>query len=68
MKAWSTNKFTKSLRSWCRFYGFGFNPKEYQNSQKRISKKVEGTTKDMVYIQTKTERKPNEEGVEPMPF
>lgn len=54
-KGWSTNKFTKSLKAWCRFYGFTFNPRAFQNSQKRISRKVDGTTKDMIYIQTKTD-------------
>ena len=54
-KGWTTNKFTKAMKSWCRFYSFVFNPKVYQNSQKRISKKVDGTTKDMIYIQTKSE-------------
>jgi hypothetical protein len=68
MKGWSTNKFTKSLRSWCRFYGFAFNPKEYQNSQKRISRKVDDTTKDMVYVRTKTERKEGDPEVEALPY
>ena len=51
-KGWTTNKFTKSLKAYCRFYGYEYNPKAFQNSQGRISKKVDGTTKDMVYIQT----------------
>lgn len=54
-KAGSTNKFTKAIKSWCRYYGFIYNPKSFQNGQKRISKKVDGTTKDMIYVQTKTE-------------
>lgn len=54
-KGWTTNKFTKAMKSWCRYYGFAFNPKAYQNSQKRISKKVDGVTEDMIYVQTKTE-------------
>lgn len=54
-KGWSTNKFTKSLIAWCRFYGFKFNPKAFQNNQKRISRKVDGITKDMIYISTKHE-------------
>ena len=54
-KGWSTNKFTKALIAWCRFYGFKFNPKAMQNSQKRISRKVDGVTKDMIYVQTKAE-------------
>jgi len=55
IKGWTTNKFTKAMRSWCRYYGFTFNPKSFQNTQKRISKKVDGDTKDMIYVQTKTD-------------
>lgn len=54
-KGWTTNKFTKAMKSWCRYYGFVFNPKSFQNGQKRISKKVDGDTKDMIYVQTKNE-------------
>ncbi len=49
---WTTNKFTKCLIAYCRFYDYTYNPKAFQNSQGRISKKVEGETKDMIYIQT----------------
>ena len=52
-KGWTTNKFTKAMKSWCRYYGFTFNPKSFQNGQKRISKKVDDVTKDMIYVQTK---------------
>jgi hypothetical protein len=52
MKGWTTNKFTKALRAFCRFYGYKFNPKSFCNAQGRISRKVDGTTKDMIYIQT----------------
>ncbi len=51
-KGWTTNKFTKALKCLCRYYGFLYNPKAFQNSQKRIIRKIEGTAKDMVYIQT----------------
>jgi hypothetical protein len=51
-KGWTTNKFTKALRAFCRFYGYKFNPKSFCNAQGRISRKVDGTTKDMIYIQT----------------
>lgn len=54
-KGWTTNKFTKAMKSWCRYYGFTFNPKSFQNGQKRISKKVDDVTKDMIYVQTKRE-------------
>ena len=59
-KGWTTNKFTKALRAYCRYYGFVYNPKNFQNSQGRISKKIDGTTKDMIYIQTQLELKPEE--------
>ena len=44
------------MRSWCRYYGYIFNPKALQNGQKRISKKIDGNTKDMIYVQTKMEQ------------
>jgi len=52
-KGWTTNKFTKALRAFNRFYGYEYNPKAFQNSQGRISKKFDGTTKDMIFIKTK---------------
>lgn len=60
MKGWTTNKFTKSVRAFCRFYGYKFNPKEFCNSQGRISRKVDGHTKDMIYVQTLLEPKPED--------
>jgi len=59
-KGWTTNKFTKALRAFTRFYAYQYNPKEFQNSQGRISKKVDGTTKDMIYIKTKLAINPEE--------
>lgn len=50
---WTTNKFTKALKSFCKFYGYVFNPTCFQNSQNRISRKVDGKTEDMIFIQTK---------------
>ena len=59
-KGWTTNKFTKALRAFNRFYGYEYNPKAFQNSQGRISKKFDGTTKDMIYIKTKLVINPEE--------
>lgn len=50
--SWTTNKFTSSLRAYCQYYGYNFNPKTFQNAQSRISRKDGGKTKDMVYVQT----------------
>jgi hypothetical protein len=57
-KGWTTNKFSKALRAFCRFYGYKYNPKAFCNAQGRISRKVDGTTKDMIYIQTQLEVNP----------
>lgn len=59
-KSWTTNKFTASLRAFCRFYGYKYNPKSFCNAQGRISRKVDGTTKDMIYIQTKLNVNPED--------
>lgn len=59
-KGWTTNKFTKAVRAFTRFYGYKYNPKSFCNGQGRISKKVDGTTKDMIYIQTQLVLKPEE--------
>jgi len=59
-KGWSTQKFTKAVVAFCRFYGYNYNPKAFQNSQGRISKKIDGTTKEMIYIQTKLEINPED--------
>lgn len=57
-KAWTTNKFTSALKAFCKYHNYDYNPKSFQNKQGRISKKVGGTTKDMVYIKTKLEINP----------
>lgn len=49
---WTTNRFTKALKAFCSYYGYILNPKDLQNSQGRITKKIDGTPKDMIYIQT----------------
>ena len=50
---WTTNKFTKSLKAYCAYNGYTLNPKDLQNSQGRITRKIEGTPKDMIYVKTK---------------
>ncbi len=52
---WTTNKFTKALKAWCRYcdYVEKFNPEELRNSSGRIIRKVDGAAAEMIYIQTK---------------
>lgn len=54
---WTSQKFTKALRAWVRYYGFELDPVEYQNAQKRIVRKMAtdgGVQKamEMIYINT----------------
>jgi hypothetical protein len=49
---WTSQKFGKALKAWCKFYGFKLNPKELCNDKGRIIAKVGDTTKEMIHIQT----------------
>ena len=49
----STQKFTSSLKAFCRKYDYTFNPKPYLNKQNRISRSIDNKTCDMIYVQTK---------------
>lgn len=50
---WTTNKFTKALKAFCAYNNYTLNPKDLHNSQGRISRKVDGVVRDMIYIKTK---------------
>ena len=55
VKNWSTQKFTKSLKAFCRKYGYTLNPKDYQNGQGRIIRKLYDKATEMIYVQTTEE-------------
>lgn len=50
---WTTNKFTKALKAYCAYNGYVLNPRDLQNSQGRITRKIDGTPKDMIYVKTR---------------
>lgn len=61
MQKWTTQKFTSALKAWCQYNGYQLDPKEFQNSQGRIIRKVKvkdklglekEMTKEHVYIRT----------------
>lgn len=68
---WTTQKFTKALKAWCRFNHFTYNPKELTNDKNRIVARIEEEyydrnkrefvktghqkTEEMIYIQTMDE-------------
>ncbi|MDR0714796.1 MAG: hypothetical protein LBF89_11160 [Bacteroidales bacterium] len=54
-KNWTTNRFSKSLKSFCNKYGYRLNPKEYRNTSGRIIRKHDGKSVEMIYIQTTDE-------------
>jgi hypothetical protein len=49
---WTTNKFTRSLKAWCRYNDYIFNPDAFKNTSGRIVRKIENKATDMIYIQT----------------
>lgn len=67
-KLWTSQKFGKSLKAWCRYNRYELDPIELQNGQGRIIRKTNAKNKDgsvnlmakkvsaeMIYIKTKTE-------------
>jgi hypothetical protein len=53
---WTTNKFTKALKAWCKYteYVEKFNPEQFKNSSGRIIRKdSKGAAAEYIYIQTK---------------
>jgi hypothetical protein len=50
---WTMQRFTGSLKSFCRRYGYTLNPKDFHNSQGRIIRKnSSGKSVEMIYVQT----------------
>ncbi len=47
---WTTNKFTKALKAFCKFHHFEYNPKVLHNDQGRIIRKHEGKAEEHIYI------------------
>jgi hypothetical protein len=54
---WTMNKFSHALKAYCkdRDYIIALNPIELCNSDRRIIKKYEGKSTEMIYVQTKKE-------------
>ncbi|MCK6611577.1 MAG: hypothetical protein L6Q78_11115 [Bacteroidia bacterium] len=52
LKGWSMQKFTRSIKTWCKFYGYKLNPKDKCNAQGRIVKRVGDNTVEFYYIET----------------
>ena len=51
---WTTNKFTKSLKSYCAYNGYTLNPKDLQIPRDVSPGKLKVHPKDMIYVKTKT--------------
>ncbi len=66
---WTSQKFRKAIMAWSKYYGFELNPKEFQNSQGRISRKwpegaPDAKATELIYIRTKLPKQENKE-IEP---
>lgn len=55
-RKWTANKFKKSLAAWCKFQKYVLNPKEMctDEKQKRIIRKLDNKTVEMIYIKAVT--------------
>lgn len=51
----SMNRFTKSLKAWCRYNKYILDPEGFYNSQGRIIKFHNNKATEMIYIQTRDE-------------
>lgn len=62
---YTMNKFTKALRSFVALCPWvaDYNPKDLQNSQGRISRRIEGKSEDMIYLRS-TKALANREAIE----
>lgn len=51
---YTMNKFTKALRSFAALcpYVYDYNPADLQNSQGRISRRIDGKSEDMIYLRS----------------
>lgn len=58
-KLYSMNRFTKALKAFADIcpYVCELNPKEFQNSQHRISRRVDNKTEDMIYMRSVNAKK-----------
>jgi hypothetical protein len=58
VKNWTTQRFTTAIKAFCKRhadYIKRLDPAEFKNNQGRIIRKVEGTSYEMIYVQTKNE-------------
>ena len=53
---WTTQKFSKALQAWAKYYGWVLDPSDFKNGQGRIIRKVDKEGKsqsvEMIYIKT----------------
>ena len=52
MYKWSSHRFTKSLKAWCRYNLYILNPGELCDKEGRIIKKVNDKSEEHIYIKT----------------
>jgi hypothetical protein len=50
---WTSQKFTKAMKAWCRFHHYTFDPTPLQNASGRIIRKIDNVATEMIYVQTK---------------
>lgn len=57
---WTTQKFSRALKAWCRYNNYILNPEAFRNNQGRIIRKIDTKACEMIYIQTTEKINPEE--------
>ncbi|WP_282080890.1 primase-helicase family protein [Aquimarina algiphila] len=52
LKGWTSQRFKKAIKEWCKFYHYKFNPEEVLNSQGHNKHNHNGAATEFVYIQS----------------
>ncbi|WP_299431523.1 primase-helicase family protein [uncultured Aquimarina sp.] len=60
LKGWSSQRFKKSVKEWCKFHGYEVNPEEVLNSQGMNKHNHNGSSTEFIYIKSSPTAKINE--------
>lgn len=59
LKGWTSQRFKKCMKEWCKFYGYEFNPDEVLNAQGYNKHKHQGTGTEFIYIKSNPQKEVN---------
>ncbi|WP_281990543.1 hypothetical protein [Aquimarina aggregata] len=65
LKGWTSQRFKKALKEWCKFYKYEFNPDEVLNSQGYNKHNHQGAATEFLYVKTSPQQAVSLEHKEP---